>query len=155
MSDEDLKPKRGRPRKHTPMDPALEKLLTAEDIAELEKAAEDDVLKERKAEARLAFLADAQERARQKHIPDHELKDIQIDLPGHSDRVILDGRIYLHGATYTVSKAQYDSLKDAMSNAWKHEGSVGGANHDAYQRPRGVVLRPGDDRRTTSSLIRV
>jgi len=144
-SDENtpIKRGRGRPPKAIPaLTPELEKLLTAEDVAELEKAAHDAVTEERKADARQAFLKEAMEKARQDLIPGAELLDIQIDLPGHSDRITIDQVSYMHGGTYKVPKVKYDTLVDIMARAWQHENEIGGANSNAYRKPRGVMLRP-------------
>lgn len=148
---------RGRPRKTASGLPAIdaEKLLSAEEQAEIREAARRELLEEQKADAKKAFMEQALEEERRKLIPDEELRSLQIDLPGHSDRIVIDGIVYLHGAVYQFNKAQYDTVHEIMQRAWHHEEEVDGANRDAYRKPRGVRIRPGDENNAPRSLMRV
>lgn len=162
---EEIKRGRGRPRKSEvdkedvatapQLTEELKGLLSAEDVAELEALANDEVLEERKDVARKAFLRDAIKKAKHRHIPAEKLMSIQIDLPGHADRIMIDGTVFLHGGIYEVPQTQYDTLRDIVYRAWQHEHEVGGANANLYRKPRGTQLRPEDVGRTNSSLMRV
>jgi hypothetical protein len=122
-------------------------------IAALRKMAEQDVHEELTKEHEELLLEQFKQEARQAKLPQEELQEIQIDLPGHAPHVMLDNVIYLHGHTYTLPRNQVDSIKDIMARAWDHENDIGGANRDVYRKPRNQRISqngPG-----SASLMRV
>lgn len=102
--------------------------LNAADIAALKAAAEKQVAKERKDAASKALLEKFVAEARRATAtdPDEEMVDIFIDLPEFSDRLIIDGRIYLYGHTYTVNRAQYNGIKEMLHRAYDHQDELDG-----------------------------
>ena len=132
----------GRPRKTPPVSEAELALITKERLHELELQAKEEVDKERRLAAEMAFIE--QEKARLKKElnldPNEEERDVLIDLPGHSLDIKLDGQMYTHGHTYQVRKSVYDTIVDVMARAWKHEDMVGGANRDAYAPVRAYEM---------------
>ncbi len=65
--------------------------------------------------------------------PGQEIIAFALDLPGHADRVTLDGKVYFHGVTYRIPRDVYNSMIDIQARAWEHENEIGGANRDAYK----------------------
>jgi hypothetical protein len=59
---------------------------------------------------------------------DVELVSITINVAPHSDRVVYNGVIYLANRTYDVPVDLAATLRDIISQTWKHENSTGGAN---------------------------
>ena len=79
----------------------------------------------------------------------HEMDDetfvqYTLDLAPHADRIILDGRHYMHGQTYEFNSHQLRTVKDIEHNTWKHERSVQDANRDKYKpvHAKSTVIRP-------------
>lgn len=68
--------------------------------------------------------------------------DVTVNLAPYTDRIMLDGKMFFHGFTYTVTEKQAASMREIMSRTWIHEASTGGANMNAYQRQRNVALSP-------------
>lgn len=59
---------------------------------------------------------------------DVELVSMTINVAPHSDRIIYNGTIYLANRTYDVPVDLAATLRDVISQTWKHENSTGGAN---------------------------
>lgn len=133
------------------VDPSL---LSDEEKKELRVAAKKRIGEERKAAAQDAYLEQVLDEERRAGIPNEEERYITLDMAGHSDRIMLDGVVYFHGQTYLVRKSTYDVMAETVARGWDHEDEIGGANRDQYRRPRNTVLRPGQERVTTSQLLR-
>lgn len=130
-------------------------LLNDQERIALQAEAKKKVLEDRKAKAKKELLARAIDEERMALEPEEDLVDCTIDLPGFADRVVIDGVVYFHGATYKFPLKQYRSVTEIIGRAWGHEHEVGGANRDAYRRPRNVALRPGAEGMSNSQLMRV
>ena len=130
-------------------------LLSDEDIAEIRAKAREQVETDRKKQAKEELKSRFLKEERHRSDPDEELIALTIDLPGFADRVTIDGVVYMQGVTYRFPKSQYNSICDQMSMSWRHEAQTGGANRDAYRKPRTTALRPGHEGVTTSQLMRV
>lgn len=117
-------------------------LLSDEEKAQLRAQARKRVEQERKDATMDAFLQAEIEAARRASMPEEEMKYIQLDMAGHSDRIMLDGVIYFHGQTYEVPKHTYDVLAEVVGRGWEHEDQIGGANRDQYRKPRETRLGP-------------
>jgi hypothetical protein len=128
----------GRPRK-TPIFNRPVKDLEPPELVDLEHKPNFDLLDEvtkqelrAKAKARVearerdrateAFLAEEVERIERETHPEayEEEKEITIDLAIYADRLIINGRHFMHGRTYTVKKSLYDSLRDIMARTHRH-----------------------------------
>lgn len=120
--------------------------LTPEEMEALKKEAAEQVLAEMRAARKKAFLKQQVQKYRQAGKPGQEMIPLTIDLPGHADRVSLDGTVFFHGVTYTVPMDKFRTIIDICARAWEHENEVGGANRDAYKgrAPVNKVIRPGD-----------
>jgi hypothetical protein len=114
--------------------------LTEAEKEEIRKTALETVEKERHARAEEACMVVAMDEARKSLLPEAEMTDIFIDLPGHAARILIDGVEYLHGFTYPVTIAQAATMTDIMQRAWDHEDEVGGANRNFYRKPRHQTL---------------
>lgn len=117
--------------------------LSDEEKAELTLQAKLKVEEELRAARKKEFLKQETTRFRKMAKPGQEQVRFTIDLPGHSDRIVLDGTHYFHGVTYTVSRDAYNSMVDIAARAWDHEHEVGGANRDVYRAPINPIVRPG------------
>ncbi len=148
------KPVKGRARGTPAMIPDLE-LLSETERAELKKIAADEVVEERKKKARNAYIEAMKVEALREQDPEEELIPYQIDLAGHADRIMIDGRVFLHGQTYDFTKKELDTIRDVVARTWDHEEEIGGSNRDFYRRPRQVRIGPNDMGRSNSSLMRV
>jgi hypothetical protein len=69
---------------------------------------------------------------------------ITLDLAEHSDRLIIDSVIYLHGGTYTVDKPTYDTMREMVHRGWEHQREIDGKNNNAYRKQANVMLSLGD-----------
>lgn len=150
------KPKRGRPRGNVALVAADEGMFQKDELEALRKQALEEVSNDQKDEARRRLLAEYRADALRQTVPEEQLEDVPIGLPGHSDRIMIDGKIYMHGEVYSFTKKEADTVRDIMARAWEHEDEVGGANRDLYQRrPRGSRISPMDTGRSASSILRM
>lgn len=117
--------------------------------------AEADVAEELKAAEKERLLKEYKKEVRRSRIPEEALEPILIDVAGHSNKITLDSVEYFHGTTYYLSQAQRATINDIMSQTWKHEREIGGANSNAYRAPLDRTIRPADMSRPLSSLLRM
>lgn len=141
--------KKGRPE-ITVLDPAL---LSNEDKASLRaraKAAADAEIKQRTVDA---LYVQYLEEERRKHDPQEETKYIMLDMAGHADRIMIDGVVYFHGTQYGVPLSLYNVLRETIQAGWKHEDEIGGANRNAYNKPRQIRLSPNMAHLPASAIL--
>jgi hypothetical protein len=141
LSTETKRP-RGRPKKIEAPAKEYMDLLTKEEIARIEAkvAAEDKAAKKKQTEEQYAeFLRDQKRRAED---PQEEEFDILIDVAPYTDRIVIDGREFFHGVTYTVPRSLFESLRDIIFCSWKAEEETGGANREFYKKPREIRIGP-------------
>jgi len=60
----------------------------------------------------------------------------------YSDRITLDGTIYMHGHIYTVPRQRAAVLQDIMFRTWGHQAEIDGKKKDYYRKAKNVVLSP-------------
>ena len=84
-------------------------------------------------------------------VPDEEMCPITLDLGPTTDRIILDGKIYMHGGTYTVTKRVYDTLSEIVARSWAHEREIEGKDSNAYRKQQNINAITG--RPTPESLM--
>lgn len=117
----------------------IEKLLTPEKKAELRKQAEAKIMAREIAAAEEEYLAqqmDVADKARHPEIVE-EYRELRLELPPYMDRIILDGRHYMHGGIYSVPKRVYDVMRDITWKAFRHDDEVNNRlNSNAYRRER-------------------
>lgn len=122
--------------------PADKSLITEDELhdieADAEKEAWAELKEENKEKARTTALKKARGKVRRaaRNESAHLDEDVtfNIDLPGHADRIVLDGTIFMHGRTYTRPRRVFDSLREVVFRAWQHEREIGYANGREYDR---------------------
>lgn len=91
-------------------------------------------------EAYLKSQMDALDRERHPEA-EVEMREIRVDLALYADRVTLDGRVFMVGELYTVSKAVYDVLKECERMSYRHDREINNNSTDNfYRRERGLTL---------------
>ena len=72
-------------------------------------------------------------------IENEEMVTLTLDMyPGAID-LRLDGIIYRHGQTITVSKRQADSILEIIARGWRHQEEIDGKAHNFY-KPRLAII---------------
>jgi hypothetical protein len=97
-------------------------LLDEETKDELRKKAAARVEAAERDRAMEAFLEAETKRIEKELHPEahEEEKEVEIDVALYADRIILDGKHYMHGRKYTVKKSRFDALQDIMWRTKKH-----------------------------------
>jgi hypothetical protein len=121
-------------------DTAYDGLLTEEERAELLVEVEEEVRKEQVSAAKKDLKSKFRSAVRIQKGLEEEQITLLCDLPGHAEYIRIDNRRYYHAYTYTVPASVADTLMYMMDQAWRHEEEVGGANKDAYRKPRRTGL---------------
>ena len=113
--------------------------LTLEEMQEIEAQAHAEVNKELKARLKADFLAktkaELKKRALFKTGTDSNadvIERVHIDLPKFSNRITLDGVIYLHGQTYSFSQPQAAVVKEVINRQWLHHAEINGLDMNDY-----------------------
>jgi hypothetical protein len=80
---------------------------------------------------------------------------LTLELAPHSDRIILDGVTYLHGATYTFDRAQYDTIREIIYRGYEHQAEIEGKPrfNNSYQRAANLSINPGHENVPAQSII--
>ncbi len=123
-------------------DSGYEGLLSQEERAELLAEIEEEVHEEEVKQAKLKFKDKARSVIRIQKGLEEEQVTLLVDLPGHTSRIRIDNRFFYHSYTYTVPYSVSETLMYMMDQAWRHEETTGGANKDAYRKPRLTGLSP-------------
>ena len=140
------KPSEKRGIKFHPIEDDKFAILSDEDVASIEKEVKAQVLEERKKQARDELKRRLLAEERRVALPDQGLIEIHMDLPGHMDRITIDGGhppnggVYHHGMTYSVDPNKYATLIEIMMRAWAHEEETGIPNHRTYRRPKNLAI---------------
>ncbi len=79
-------------------------------------------------------------------IPDEEQCPITLNLYEGTDRIVLDGVVYLHGHTYTVGKRTFDTLAEIISRGWGHQRNYEGKNENDYRYQQNISAETGQPR---------
>jgi hypothetical protein len=121
-------------------------VLSDEDVEKIRLDVQAQVLEERKKQAKDALRQKLLAEERRTQLPDEDLIELQMNLPGHMDRIVLDqghypnGGVYHHGQTYKVDANKYATLQEIINRAWAHEESTGIPNHRTYRRPSNMAI---------------
>jgi hypothetical protein len=128
-------------------------LLTDEMKAKLREDALVQVEARERDRAMEAYLAAEVERIERELVPDshEEMKEIYIDLAIYADRIIIDGKHYMHGRTYTVKKSLYDSMKDIQAQTWQHYANTHKDPNEAMQKMAQTIAKGGSSFATISA----
>jgi hypothetical protein len=116
--------------------------LTDDEKQLILRKAEDHVVAETKRQQEELFLDVAIRHERRKFKPSEQFIDVLIDLPGHAQRLLIDGVEYSHGYTYRVPMSMARSMWEQMQRCWNHENEIGGANRNWYRSPRNISIGP-------------
>jgi hypothetical protein len=126
------------PKKPEVTGPIDMSLFSEDELKRLEAEAQKEFDFESKTEAEDAFKAATKEKLRKKALfkagkdaEGDEVELIQIDLAPHSSNITIDGHIYYHGLSYKFTQAQAATIKDIMSQSWRHEDEVRGVDGSA------------------------
>lgn len=129
--------------------------LTEEEKEEVRELARAQVAEKYKKVAKKRFLEEMVKQIEQESIPEQQLHPVLIDLAGHANKIVVDGKHYLHGRVYYFTQGEMDSIVEIMANTWRHEREVHGANSDFYRKPQNALLRPGHEQMSLSQLVSV
>ena len=72
-----------------------------------------------------------------------EEREITIDLALYADRIIINGKQYMHGRTYKVGKNLYDSMQDIISQTHKHYANTHRDPMRAMQEAQQAIAKGG------------
>ena len=115
-------------------------LLSPEERAELLAEIEDEIHEEEVKAAKAEFKAKARTAVRVQKGLEEEQVTFLVDLPGHADKIRIDNQLFYHGFSYTRPFSIAETVFYMMDQAWRHEEAVGGANKDAYRKPRNTGI---------------
>lgn len=134
--------------------------LPAPELTSVEKQAlYDEALKaihdELKEKESARLLEEYKKDVRRKLVPSEALEPILVDLAGHANKIVIDGTQYFHGVTYHFTRSQAETIREIIWRTWRHEHEIGGANGNAYRRPRNLTLGPENAHASLEHLMRV
>jgi len=69
---------------------------------------------------------------------------LTLDLAPHSDRLMLDSKIYLHGGTYTIGERVYNTMREMIHRGWEHQREIDGKDGNMYRNQSNIRLNPND-----------
>lgn len=118
-----------------------EDILDPEDVKEVYSEAAAALKKKQRALARKELLAQAtreleheaklaQERGRARG----DMVDVVINLAPYTADIRLDGKSYMHGRTYRVTRKVAAVLQEQMQRSWQHQEGLNGKNERPYRR---------------------
>lgn len=127
----------------------LHQLLTNAEVLEIRSEARKKLLERQKAAARKDLLAQETERLAQEEgmvtgaRELDEMVSITLDLAEHSANIVLSGRPYWHGHTYTVPRHVAQTLGEVMFRGHEHQRVIDGKSlKEGLARRRDTVLTP-------------
>lgn len=118
--------------------------LSADDLAQIEEEAEAEALADILADQRKAAKAKAVKaaKARLSRDPNEQFVTCTLVLQPFQHELILDGRRYFHGRTYTVPRSVYDVFCEQAQRGHLHQLEIEGKKRgtEAYRRPHETVV---------------
>lgn len=131
-------------RVKTPSKVPGEELFTVEEVQAIETQALADVEKDRKAKAKVKLLERKKREALALFDSAEELVEYTIFLPTFGGKkggiyscITIDGIRYYHNQTKEFSRRQYETIRDIVQNAWRHEEvAFGQRDPNASFQPR-------------------
>lgn len=100
--------------------PADFALLSEEDRERIRNEARLVVAEERRKEAEKAYLEEALSEERRDKGIEEPLITGTLDLAPEADRILIDGRPFLHGMSYTLPRSVWQTLMECQSRGWNH-----------------------------------
>jgi hypothetical protein len=74
-------------------------------------------------------------------VPEEEMFTLTIQMEptgAMGDRLIIDGKAFLHGQTVTVSKRVYDSICEMISRGYGHQREIEGKDNNFYRKEQNI-----------------
>ena len=59
---------------------------------------------------------------------------MEINLPEHADRIVINSNPYMHARAYRVKGSVAIQLRETMARAWEHQAVVEGRRKDFYTK---------------------
>lgn len=109
-------------------------LLTVEELKALEAEVQKELDKEAKSKAKETLKKEMMQTARVARGLAESSEVVDIDLPEHSDRIIINSYPYVHGRSYEVKISVAVQLRETMGRAWEHQAVVEGRQKDFYTK---------------------
>jgi hypothetical protein len=122
-----------RPREVPMASDEMLSLLSAEEMAAIRAEATGLAAEKKRAAARDAFRNQCVEEELRKLEPQHQTRELLIDLAPFAKDIRLDNRVYVHGGVYLVPMPVYYMLQEIISRSWAHDRAVGSPNRDLYR----------------------
>jgi hypothetical protein len=108
-------------------------LLSSEEMAAIRAEATELAIEKKRTAARDAFRNQCVEEELRKFEPQHQTRELMIDLAPFAKEIRLDNRVYIHGGVYLVPMPVYYTLQEIISRSWAHDRAVGSPNRDIYR----------------------
>lgn len=125
--------------------------LTDDEMKALEAQAHEEVESELKEKIKADFLAKTKADMKRKALfveggsdAGNKLEPILIDLPKFSDRITLDGVIYMHGNVYNFTTKKAATIKEVIFRQWMHHAEINGLDMNEFfgRRKYSAVINP-------------
>jgi len=130
-------------------------LLSADEIAQIELEAEQEVRAKAKDEAKAALKAKLVAKNRQTVGLDEPVEAVFIDLPLYCKQVLIDNVAYLQGVTYTVRASVAIGLREVIQRTWGHQSIIDGKSENYYRKQKAPAMSMATGAvTTTSNLLR-
>ena len=115
-------------------DEKTDELLTVEELQAIEIEVQKEIDKELKANAKETARDRMMNTARVKRGLAEASEEIEINLPEHADRIIINSYPYMHGRSYEVRAGIAIQLRETMHRAWENQAVVEGRRKDFYTK---------------------
>lgn len=129
--------------------PGEDPILTNEEIAAIRKQAREDILKLRKSNAKTQFLEAEKARLLREEgmttgtTAKDQMVRITIKLAEYAGNILINGRPYWHGHTYTVPRHVAENLREIMQRTEIHQAEIDGKGlRSFYAKQHETVLSP-------------
>lgn len=108
--------------------------LTKKEIEDLELQAMQEVEDEEKEELKAQTLAKAKAKLKAKgkeagKVGGKDTRMVTINLGKHADRIVIDGRTFLNGRSYPLTKEQEETIRDMAFRTHLHQAELRGKNY--------------------------
>lgn len=137
--------------------PSADSLLTEAERLEIVQQAYDDVLAEKRKDAKKTLLEREKARISGKtglktgDPAKDQLVDVTIDLPEFGGKYgsyiqfnMPHGQKYHHNCRYQVPKHVADQLREVMARNWQHQAELDGKRKNAYARKQNLTIVGGE-----------
>lgn len=109
-------------------------ILTAEELQAIEVEVQKEIDRDLKAKAKETVKKQMLQEARIKRGLAEPNEEVMINLPEHSDRIVINSIPYMHDRTYEVPLSMAAQLRETMFRAWEHQAVVEGRRKDFYTK---------------------